>query len=160
MPLTETVGDILRDPFTVRFHWANCVSHEAKGFSHVFFETFPHANCYPSRAERGRDKPGTLCAVGNGSPEQPFIVSFFAQTYPGPSKWDNDSNEKRLEWFRQGLEQLTQVPLFRYPETTVGIPYHMCGSELWPQVYEVLQAWANLMPCQVVVVRWEQFQHA
>lgn len=153
MPLSYVDGDILADPYTVIGHLADCVSSHAKGFTSVLFQKFPHADCYTSRSDGRRDEPGKLIGCGDGKEER-LVLHLLAQYYPGPSKWDRDSLEKRLGWFCDCLAQLASWGIFQYPQTTLAFPFGMGGAELWPQYEMELQRLSNTLPCSITIVKW------
>jgi hypothetical protein len=152
MPLLQVDGDILHDDYTVIGHLADCVSSHPRGFSSVLFQTYPHADCYSSR-NGTRDTPGTIIGKGDGKTER-YVVHLLAQYYPGPSKWDRDSPEKRQQWFSQCLWQLYQCTIFHYQETKLAFPYGMGGGDQWPIYQTLLERLAAHLPCQIFIVRW------
>ena len=100
---TEVKGDLLEFKATVIAHQCNCVTTKAKHLSEAVFQRFPHADIYSCRDDGPRNKPGTVVLKGDGKTEQ-YVANLLGQYYPGKSKYDNDSPEKRQGWFKKCMD--------------------------------------------------------
>jgi hypothetical protein len=59
-----------------------------------------------------KSTPGTITvhkSSNYASKDKLWIINMFAQYYPGKAKYDNDSKEKRLEWFKSCLDQMGKI---------------------------------------------------
>jgi hypothetical protein len=70
------------------------------------FQKYPYANIYRERKEKSM--PGHIVVKGNGKDER-MVINMLAQYYPGPSKYGNDSEEKRLQWFQDCLDEMSEL---------------------------------------------------
>jgi hypothetical protein len=84
-------------------HQTNCVSTSRAGLAKDIFAKFPYADTYSARITAAkRSKPGTISIHGDGK-SQRLIVNMYAQFYPSPPRYSNDSAERRIEWFKECL---------------------------------------------------------
>lgn len=89
----------------------DCVSVGNKGDMLVqkMFQQFTHSNCYVGRNANQKSTVGTIQIKGDGKKNQ-FVVNMFSQFYPGAPKYPNDNINKRLEWFKNCLDKLLELP--------------------------------------------------
>jgi hypothetical protein len=83
-------------------HQTNTKTTKGKGLSLAMFRTFPWSDVYTDNKTR---TPGTIEVRGNGKDKR-FVIAMYAQRYPGPSKWPNDTNGMREAWFKKCLEEI------------------------------------------------------
>jgi len=103
--LHEITGDLLTTDAQYICHQCNCVSDgPAAGLAAALSKKYPYCDVYTGRVIRS-----TTEVRGDGSDESPFIIAMFAQYYPGPSKYDNDTVEMREKWFEQCLEEMRKT---------------------------------------------------
>ena len=152
---TEVKGDLLEFKATVIAHQCNCVTTKAKHLSEAVFQRFPHADIYSCRDDGPRNKPGTVVLKGDGKTEQ-YVANLLGQYYPGKSKYDNDSPEKRQGWFKKCMETLSTLPLLQDPTHSIAFPYTIgCGAAGgdW-EVYEaMIQDLSTKIPAKVWIVK-------
>lgn len=103
--VTEVKGDLLLHPAEYICHQCNCVTERSAHLSKSVFTRFPHADIYSDRKDGHRDEPGSIVVCGDGKTER-YVVNLLGQYYPGRSRYNNDSPEKRLNWFSECLEVL------------------------------------------------------
>jgi O-acetyl-ADP-ribose deacetylase (regulator of RNase III) len=122
--IEEVVGDLLESDCDSISQQCNCVSNHGKGLSAAMFEKFPFANDYKNRTSKSdRSKPGTI-SVHTSPTENVTIINMFAQYYTGPSKFSNDTQEKRLEWFEECLDKMGNLKNLQ----SFAFPYNIgCG---------------------------------
>lgn len=116
-------------------HQCNCVTPDAVGCAKHIFDEYPWANVYKKRSFK-KDVPGTIeISQNNGR----TIVALYVQYYPGPSKYDNDTKEMRLVWFKSCLNQIKDLPdcpkKFAIPGF-IGCGY---GGGNWVQYEEIIE---------------------
>lgn len=89
---------------------------------------FPYANAYTAYKKSGKKyKLGNICTFGNGK-DQRYVTVLFTQYYSGHNNLPNDNMEKRLDWFKSALSQLSNQPnldsvAFDYGNLTVDNGY-------------------------------------
>lgn len=117
------MGDLLESDADAILQQCNCVTSHAKGLSASIAKKFPHADFYSGRT--APSVPGTIQLAEGSRP----VIALYAQYYPGKSRWENDTAEKRLAWFCQCLNQVGEV-------TIGGSPLKKCSHprkyRLWP----------------------------
>jgi len=145
-------GDLLGSDCTYICHQCNCVTSYGKGLSSAMFSKFPYANIYSERISKNRKDsdffdnlerkeksvPGHIIVKGNGKDER-FVINMLAQYYPGPSKYGNDSEEKRLRWFQDCLDEMGQLV---EENVSFAFPYQIgCGlaGGKWDKYLEMIQ---------------------
>lgn len=135
-------------------HVANSVTEDAQGISAELFKRYPYANIY-ERRKHMKDKPGSVlisCPTGVAKTsqlgEKPVIIHIVTQKYPGPSKWDNDSQDKRLEWFKEGLARIKLFPACYDKTQTLAFP-----GFLHPDMLQEVELLAADLPIDVYVYR-------
>lgn len=130
-------GSIFDSPFPI-LHQCNCVTRESAFLAKEIFEKYPFSNTY-----RDREKPsfpGTV-SVLQGKKSKKIIINLYGQYYPGKSKYPSDSKEKRLFWFRKGLEMLKD-----YEFEALSVPFRIgCGSAggNWDDYYGLLKEFSE-----------------
>lgn len=128
----------------------NCVTTRGAHLSAAMFERFPHADVYAGR--RARSVPGTIVVRGDAKEDgERLVVNLFGQYYPGRSRFDNDSADKRRVWFQTCLAQVAGIPGL----TSVAFPHGIgCGAAggHWPEYHRMLAAFAATVPHVRVVL--------
>lgn len=117
-------------------HQCNCCSTFSKGLSYHIFNKFIYANTYQYRTKdpSTRSTPGTIDILGDANKK---IVNMYSQFYPGPSKYQNDTSEKRKQWFINCLEEIKKINI-----NLIAIPYNIgCGlaGENWEEYFSILE---------------------
>lgn len=137
-------GNLLNASEIVIIHQCNCVSDKAGGLAKVLFQKFPASDAYKRRQNPSR--PGTtFVAVSKNK----VIVGLFSQFYPGKAKYETDSPELRLAWFREALDSFGTEP-----GTSVAMPYNIgCGlaGGYWPAYEQAISEWAEKNNISVVL---------
>jgi O-acetyl-ADP-ribose deacetylase (regulator of RNase III) len=117
--LIEREGDLLEADQQYIVHQTNCISRAPKGLAASMFRRFPHADVYGSvvRSRRKRiagDTPGTIAVMGEGAegPER-GVINLFGQDSPGRPRGRHETAAVRLEWFKQGLAEIAELPGLR-----------------------------------------------
>lgn len=88
-------------------HQCNCVSKGSAGIAKRIFDTFPEVNIYKNRIQP--NIPGTISFSLKQIPKPYKIINLFAQYYPGKPNTTSDSEILRLQWFRQGLFEISKL---------------------------------------------------
>jgi hypothetical protein len=120
------IKDIMTCSEDYILHQCDCISVEGVNLTGQIFHKYPVANTYKNRSKGIKDVPGTIFVAV--APNGQKIVNMYAQytsRVPLPNS-DNDSREKRLEYFSQCLSAVQRILL---PNETIAIPYHIgCDS--------------------------------
>ena len=145
MEYVKTVnGDLLDATETYIAHQCNCISTNAKTLAELIFNKYPDSNSYSKRINGMKStygKPGTIEIFGNTGP---YIINMYAQYYPAKSKYPNDSMNKRIEWFKECLNHISQIK--NTHTHTIAMPYNIgCGAAGgdWNIYYKILTDFAN-----------------
>lgn len=132
MPLTIEEGDLLESKEQFIAHQCNCVTKISKGIASTIFQKHPVANTYQFRTKPS--KPGTIDVF-----EDAKVINMYAQYYPGKPRYQNDSAEKRLVWFKQCLETIQE----QYPNLeSIAFPYKIgcnLGGGDWDKYLHLLE---------------------
>lgn len=73
----------------------------------ALYDKYPHMNIYKDRKATGKKgKPGTIEIKGNGNTER-FVISVMSQFYAGSNNFPNDNSQKRQQWFKKALDQIS-----------------------------------------------------
>lgn len=145
---SEIKGDILDTELGYILHQTNCVTKSAQGLAKSIAERYPWADVYAQRACACADIPGTVKFIKGGinsslvslvslltsdDNKTKTIICAFAQFAPGKALVYSkqypgfyvDSNEQRIKWFQQCLDQIDQ----RVPQSEkVAVPFKIgCG---------------------------------
>lgn len=104
-----------------------------------------------------RDVPGKLIVCGRGAEEgKRFVVNLLGQYYPGKSKYDNDSPEKRLGWFKDGLKALNQLCWMDDVLASVAFPYGIgcdaAGGD-WEKYRKEIDFFSSVVKTQVFIIK-------
>lgn len=116
-------GNLLDAKETCICHQCNCVSHIARGLASELFEKYPYANTYYGRNATNSNLPGTVDVCGasewhqNVPPPGPvgieigsrIVMNMYAQRYPGIPKYDNDTADNRVLWFKECLKKIAAL---------------------------------------------------
>lgn len=149
--LIERKGNLLESDAQYIVHQSNCVTNKAKHLAESVFNAFPYANIYKPRLQGNyRDKPGTIIVRGNGTDKR-FVIALLGQYYPGSSKYNNDSYEKRFAWFTQGLDEIGKIPGLK----SIAFPARIgCGAAggNWDDYYNAIKDFAKLYPHVIVEI--------
>lgn len=123
-------------------HQTNCITTKGAHLSKTMFDHYPYANVYQERSkDNHRDTPGTIIIRGNGDDER-YVINLFGQYYPGNSKYDKDSYEKREQWFKEGLKEILAIDDLE----SVAFPYGIgCGAAggKWENYLKMINKFAD-----------------
>jgi O-acetyl-ADP-ribose deacetylase (regulator of RNase III) len=123
--LTYICKDILDTDCEYILQQNNCVTNKGKGLSLAIKE---HFGVCPYDGRENRDVPGSIQIIQS---KQKNIICLFGQVYPGKPRYANDTKEKRLTYFREGLNALKVAlePLKdSEPTHKIAVPYRIgCG---------------------------------
>ena len=153
--LSQQDGDLLEAMEDYIIHQCNCVTNHSKHLAKSVFDAFPFANTYKNRT---KDKtthhtPGTIDVMGNGITQR-YVINAYAQYFPSKAKYSNDSYEKRLQWFKECLQKISQIKDIR--KKTVAMPYNIgCGSAggNWNEYYDYIKNFANKEKIQITLYK-------
>ena len=149
-------GDLLEAKEQYIVHQCNCVSTGAKTLALQIFNKFPYANTYKYRQMKNfgtYSKAGTIQILGNGE-DQRYIINAYSQYYPSISKYANDSEEKRLAWFKNCLNYIANIPNLE----SLAFPYlYGCGAAGgdWSVYYNEFIKFAEAIKKPVVLYKFE-----
>ena len=150
--LQQIKGNLLDSKETYIAQQCNCCTSEGKGLSLHLFKKFPYANSYKKRVRSDKSthhKPGTIEVYKN-------IINMYAQYYPSLGKYVSDSNQMRIQWFKECLNQIKQIDNIQ--NKTIAMPYKIgCGlaGGDW-QIYEkMLEEFANSEKIHIVLYNFE-----
>ncbi len=128
--VTIKKGDLLKNDSQYICHQTNTKTTKGKGLSEAMFKGFPWSDVYTSRGVYTDNKdrtPGTIEVRGDGKDKR-FVVAMYAQRYPGPPKWANDTVEMREAWFQQCLGLVETLKSTSDKPKTVAFPERIgCG---------------------------------
>ena len=116
-------------------HQCNCVSINPIGLALVLFNKYPDANTYITKHITTKSIPGTIDVIGN-------VINMYAQYYPTVPKYSNDSAKKRIDWFKDCLDQIALIDNVN----SVAMPYNIgCGlaGGNWSVYYNMLEVFTN-----------------
>lgn len=116
----------------------NCVTSNYKGLSKAIVQKFPWADFYKISYRI----PGQIAVAGNEKNNQRYVIGMYAQKYPGPAKWSNDTTEKRIQWFQECLEQIAQIPNIKCIAFPYNIGCGLAGSD-WNVYLEMIKKFAE-----------------
>lgn len=142
---TKIKGDIFETNGLYIIHQYNCTTDRAKHLAWTIFQKYPFANVY-KQLEGIRSTPGTIeVSKAMDEPEKykHQIIAFFAQYYPGMSRWRNDTFEMREKWFQSCLDKLAELPDL---DQGVCFPWGIgCGAAGgdWKKYKKMINAFAN-----------------
>jgi len=136
-------GDILEHKEDLLMHQVNCVATKFHGLSKQVFTKYPKANLYETRRKaqigngrfHGRDEAGTIEVY-----EDYGVINLIAQYYPGVSKYESDSKEKRYRWFISCIYNVCTY--FDDRKISIAFPYRIgCGlaGGDWKKYLECLE---------------------
>jgi hypothetical protein len=132
-----TNDDILNSKEKYIAHQCNCVVNNPKGLAKSIFDKYPYADIYSSR--KNKDIPGhNIICSGNDK----IIINMLAQYYPGKSKYNNDSVPNRLQWFRDCLNEISNIPDLKNKKESLAIPFNIgCGlaGGNWDDYYSIIK---------------------
>jgi len=144
--LTERNCDILEATEQYIAQQCNCTSSNYKGLSRALVERFPWATFY-SQPNR---QPGTITIKGDCKEQRP-IIGMFAQRYVSIPKYNNDSSDMRLGWFRECLGQIAKIPEVKSLALPHGIGCGLAGGS-WSSYLALIQEFAVQNPDIEVVL--------
>lgn len=119
-------GDILDSDCQYIAHQCNCYSRRGAGLASAIFKTFPWADVYSNRSERGNDASlfGSITVHGDSKRGQRYVINIYGQLKPGKPSRGLDSAGSRLEAFSKALDQIAELPELK----SIGFPYGIgCG---------------------------------
>lgn len=90
---------------------------------------FPYANVY---AKPSRPNPGSFIILGDGLKKRKIIV-IYSQIYPSKMDYPRDNKRKRLEWFVQALDGISEISGLK----SICFPRQICrdGGGNWSDYY-------------------------
>jgi hypothetical protein len=150
-PLKNSVNIIEDDIFGIDVqyiaHQCNCLTSHSAGFAKQVFYNFPEANIYSCRSSETNSKnlpksqiPGQIIVRGK-------IINMLAQVFPGKPKFDNglDSREKRKEYFKKCLNQISMINGVKSIAFPYGIACNMGGGK-WDDYLSMITEFAEDNP--------------
>lgn len=171
MPLSTENGDLLNSAAFVIVHQTNCVTRRSHGLAASVFRKWPATDIY---RERGGSSPNISSICDRGVPgsliikkrdSNKFVANLMGQVAPGkPGAWaaryqidpQTDTAERRLQYFKNGLDELRKFVVDRNI-TTVAMPW-MIGCGLaggdWAKYQQIIEDFANdLKSCKVTLYK-------
>ncbi len=169
-------GDLLDAKVDVILQQTNCLTVRPHGLSETISKKYPYANAYGNRrairnrnlaVPEDRDVPGTVkwfyptdqgpivgCIFGQWQPGK--AGQGYGGAYPCPPGCDKrETNEQRLQWFQQGLREIT-LAIEAFPENAkIGIPFKIgCGlaGGDWNKYEKMLIEWSDTLPENVSII--------
>lgn len=152
--LRFVTGDITEANEKYIVHQCNCVTKRAKGLAQSIFDKYPYSNTYKLRVGPQLDRPGTIQIRGNGT-SQRYVINLMGQVKGGKPKDPNDTAQKRLQYFRAGLQQIAKIPDL----TSIAFPYNIgCGlaGGNWESYQAELEEFAIHANVPVVIYKFNQ----
>lgn len=140
--MTEIIGDILETKAQWIIHQCNITSEKVKGLALDIFTKYPYANTYQRNSVVKRQIGTVSFHYGHKN-----IINLYAQRFPGSSRYPNDTEVNRLNWFISGLRQIetecktnpSKFQSFAFPK------YIGCGlaGGQWNLYYRCIQKFAS-----------------
>ena len=164
--MDTVVGDLLNCQATIIAHQCNSVTSRGKGLSGALFSKFSYADIYSCRSQDGhRDTLGKVIVrtphnqtTLSSDTKEPVVFNMVAQRYPGPSKYDNDSIEKREQWFASCLQEMASMPACHTSGQIIAFPENIgCGlaGGTWLRYRSMIEKFSEACPeIKVIIVRW------
>ena len=137
-------------------HQCNCSSTNAKTLAEQLFKKYDYADSYKKRVKNNKmtyHVPGTIEIFGNGH-ENRYIINMYAQYYPSTGKYSNDNDIKRLEWFKECLNKISNIDDIQ--NKTIAMPDNIgcgAGGGDWILYYNLLNEFANNNKINVVLYK-------
>lgn len=145
--------DILKADEQYICHQCNCRSITSAGLALHIFKELPYANIYNERKTSNSPdlrKAGHIVIRGDGITKR-FVINMLAQVYPGASQgYDLDSNIAREKYFKQCLDEISQIPNL----TSIAFPYKIgCGlaGGDWGKYEKMLKDFSESTTAKVTV---------
>lgn len=138
-------GDLLDANTKYIVHQCNIITTRAKHLAWSMFQRYPYANVYHQRQGQ-RSIPGTIQISKDPTNQGPSVIAFYAQRYPGSSKYSNDTYPMRKQWFEECLKHLATLPDL---ENGVSFPWEIgCGAAgaNWQEYYSLLEEFSKNHP--------------
>ncbi|OHT14843.1 hypothetical protein TRFO_14805 [Tritrichomonas foetus] len=133
-------GDLLSSKEKYIVHQCNCISKGAKGLAKAIYDKYPYADAY--KIQPRKDTPGTIKIAGNGK-NQRFIINLFGQYKPGkPRPGSSDSVESRLQFFKEGLSKILEIPNLESIAFPFNIGCGLAGGD-WNSYYAAIEEFAT-----------------
>ncbi len=136
-------------------HQCNCLTSHSAGFAKEVFEHFPEANIYKGRSTQTKwntlpkeQQPNQIIVKGK-------VINMMSQVFPGKPKYDTgiDSREKRKEYFKNCLDQISRIKDIKSIAFPYGIACNMGGGK-WEDYLAMLENFAQKNPkIKVFVVK-------
>ena len=149
-------GDLLNATEDAIVHQCNCVTTKSHGLSSLVFEKWPEADLYSQRGKSQRDKPGGI--VVKECEDGKIIINLLGQYYPSKSKYPNDSIEKRLMWFKQGLMKIKTHFVDTKRIKSLAFPFKIgCGlaGGNWDDYLLAIQELSKMCDVQISIYKLE-----
>lgn len=146
--VTIKKGNLLDATEKYVIHQCNCVSKYAKTLAKQIFDKYPYANTYINR--QYRNIPGTIDICGDHNHR--YIINFYSQLYPSIPKYNNDSYELRLKWFKECLNLVSQIDNLE----NIAMPYLIgCGSAGgdWNDYIKIINDFAEKIKKPIVLYK-------
>ena len=100
-------------------------------------EKYPYANVYENNK---KISPGTIEIVGDGELKRHIII-IYGQIYVGKMTYPGDDKERRLDWFYDGLDRISEISDLK----SVSFPSQIArdGGGNWSQYYQAIGEFNN-----------------
>jgi len=137
-------------------HQCNCSSTNAKTLAEQLFKKYDYADSYKKRVKNNKMTyhiPGTIEIFGNGHDNR-YIINMYAQYYPGLGKYNNDNDIKRLKWFQECLDKISNIDDIQ--NKTIAMPFNIgcgAGGGDWDLYYNMLYDFANNNKINVILYK-------
>ena len=144
------IGDLTEANEKYIVHQCNCTTKSAKGLAATIFRKFPYADVYNVIGNRN-DIPGTIKVMGNGQKNR-YVINLFGQIAGGKPKPNKESAEQRLQYFRAGLQKISEIQNLE----SVAFPYLIgCGlaGGDWNLYLNEIQNFANNVNAKVSIYK-------
>ena len=142
MPLFFVTGDLLECKAQAIVHQTNCISRNAKGLAKAIFDRWPECDVYKNRSSDVLIGKISTCETRE---EKFTVINLFGQISPGNPGGKTDSKEKRLDYFKSGLAEIScfvkeaKIQSIAFPEN-IGCGY---GGGNWEEYKECIELFAK-----------------
>lgn len=159
MEYLKTVdGNLLDAKEDYLAHQCNCITVRGNNLSKQMFNKYEYANTYKLRTRGDKktyDTPGTIAIKGNGIDKR-YVINMYGQYYPSVSKYANDTTDKRIQWFKECLDEISKIDDIH--NKTMAMPSRIgCGAAAgdWKQYYKIIQDFANKEKIHITLYKLE-----
>jgi len=137
-------GDIFNTDIQYIAQQCNCVTTYGRGLFTAIKNKYKWADTYSTNKNR---IPGTIDIKGNGKDKR-FVINMYAQKNVG-----KHSFEKRIEWFKQCLYQISQIDGI----SEIAFPYKIgcgMGGGDWSVYRQMIKTFSDENPnIQVFIIK-------